>query len=164
MSTLYEITGEILELQNLLEAGDIDQQIFNDTLEGMGDSLEQKLESCVHVMRNAESDADRFKAEEKFFAEKRKSAENLANRMGDMIKGCMVTLGHEKVQTSRFTLTVGKAGAAPLEIVDPQIVPIEYLKEVEPTWDKAAIKAAIKEGKEVPGCRLGAQAEVLRIR
>jgi hypothetical protein len=161
---LYEITEQHLQLVAMLEAGDIDQQTFDDQLESMEGDLETKLEGCVYVMRNAESDAEKFKAESKFFADKAKTAAKLAESMEARIKGAMIALDRPKVQTNRFTLTVGKAGAAPLEILDPSVIPIQYMKEVEPTWDKTAIKAALSSGIDVPGVKLGDQTEVLRIK
>jgi len=161
---LYEITEQHLQLVAMLEAGDIDQQTFGDTLAGMEGDLETKLEGCVYVMRNAEADAEKFKAESKFFADKAKAAQKLADFMEQRIKGAMVALDRPRVQTNRFTLTVGKAGAAPLEILDPKIIPIQYMKEMEPTWDKTAIKAALSSGIDVPGVKLGEQTEVLRIK
>jgi hypothetical protein len=161
---LYEITEQHLQLVAMLEAGDIDQQTFDDTLAGMEGDLETKLEGCVYVMRNAESDAEKFKAESKFFADKAKAVQKLADFMEQRIKGAMIALDRPKVQTNRFTLTVGKAGAAPLEILDPKVIPIQYMKEMEPTWDKTAIKAALAAGEDVPGVKLGEQTEVLRIK
>lgn len=159
---LYEITNSHLELVAMLEAGDIDQTTFDDTLASMEGDLETKLEGCVYVMRNAESDAEKFKAESKFFADKAKAAAKLAESMEARIKGAMIALDRPKVQTNRFTLTVGKAGAAPLDVLDADAVPVKFWKPFE--LNKTAIKAALAAGEDVPGVKIGEQTEVLRIK
>ena len=67
----------------------------------------------------------------------------------------------KKVKGDIFTLSIRKSEAA--DAPDARAVPEEYWTIKEPTVNKLAVKAALKEGKEVPGARL-VQRESLQIR
>ena len=56
MTTLYELTGKALELQKLASQGDIDEQAFKDTLEGLESEIEQKVGACAAVISNLKYD------------------------------------------------------------------------------------------------------------
>jgi hypothetical protein len=70
----------------------------------------------------------------------------------------MQAAGIERIACPLFTLAVKKNPPA-VEVLDPLQVPAEYWsfpppKQPEPRIDKAAIKAAINAGADVPGCRM----------
>ena len=44
MSTLYELTGELLELMDMMEDPDCDPQMIQDTMEGSELEFEEKVE------------------------------------------------------------------------------------------------------------------------
>ena len=52
--TLYEMSETARQLYELLEAGEIDEQTVNDTMESIGAS--EKLESYVYIQRQLESE------------------------------------------------------------------------------------------------------------
>ena len=63
VSTLYSLTGEMMELLAMLNDPDTDNQIIEDTLEGVQFELEKKAENYVMVIRQLESDAKALKEE-----------------------------------------------------------------------------------------------------
>ena len=60
--TLYEMTEDAKRLYELMEAEEIDEQTFRDTLEAMG--AEEKLLAYVHVQKQLEAEYDAFYAEQ----------------------------------------------------------------------------------------------------
>lgn len=59
--TLYEMTGAVAELYELLQNGDIDEQVYADTLEAIG--AEEKLESYCKIWTQLETDAANYAEE-----------------------------------------------------------------------------------------------------
>ena len=57
MSSLFELTNEFNELYEMATSEDIDEQAFNDTLEGMMFELEQKSEGYIHVIERLDMEA-----------------------------------------------------------------------------------------------------------
>ena len=66
---LYELTGQYLELQNLLESGEYDEQLINDTMEAVEGEIEIKADNYARIIRNFEARIDSFKAEQKIETE-----------------------------------------------------------------------------------------------
>ena len=61
MSTLYEITGQYLELLDMLQnSDDIEGEILKDTLEGIEGELEVKAENYAKIIKELTLDAKKF--------------------------------------------------------------------------------------------------------
>lgn len=149
MAFLYELEGIYAQLQSM----DLDDETFKDTLESI-DFEEDFAKSCewfIKMQRNAEADAERFKAEKDAFAKKQKEAEVRSKRFKERIKEAMMLTNQQKVDTGLFKLSLRKTES--VTISDPSNLPDEFLKvKVEP--NKAEIKKAIKNGQVVFGAEL----------
>ena len=166
--TLYEITGELLELQNMIEEG-ADPDIVNDTIESVEFDLEQKAEGYVMVIRNLEAQAKAIKEEEKRLREKRLSAENGIERLKKRLFDSMNATGKKKLNAGVFTLSVQKNGGSLPVIIDEDInnMPEELLKiEVKPDTKKIAELLQDEEKSQLYSkfAHFGERGESLRIR
>ena len=89
--TLYEITGELLALQNMLE--DEDPDIVEATMESVEFDLEEKAEGYVKVIRNLEANAAALREEEKRLREKRhrkrKMQKQRSSSTPHLTRGCV---------------------------------------------------------------------------
>ena len=59
--TLYELTGQFLEVNEMAENGEIDEETMQDTLESIECEIEVKAENYAKVIRNLESDMESLK-------------------------------------------------------------------------------------------------------
>lgn len=163
--TLYEIATQYrADLDKLAEL-DLDDQTLTDTLDGMGGELEVKAQSVACFIRNLEATAAQIKEAEAQMAARRKALENRAGRIKDYLLASMMVAGVQKVECPLFRLSVRDNPAA-VEVYEPELIPAEFMRQPEPpppAPDKAAIKEAMKAGREVPGCRL-TQGKRLEIR
>ena len=72
----------------------------------------------------------------------------------DYTRHCMETLGTNKVKHPWFNLSIQKNPPS-VTVYDEAALPFEYVAEVTTTKvDKAAIKAALLEGAQIPGAKL----------
>ena len=63
MASLYQLTGDYLELLNMLEDEEIDEQVILDTLEGLDGEIEIKADNYAKLIRHIESNNDAINKE-----------------------------------------------------------------------------------------------------
>lgn len=147
MASLYELTGEMLELMDWLNDPETDPEAIADTLEGLQFELEKKAEGYCKVIRQLEADAQMYKAEAARFAQKQALAENNAKFLKEKLKNAMVATGHENgLDAGLFKLKVaGNGGKKPLKITG--LVPDEFIT-MKPEANNEAIRAYLDEHPE----------------
>lgn len=145
MSSLYTINQEILNCVNL-ETGEIlDEQAF----EALQMERNEKLENIALWVKNLLSEAEALKAEEKAFAERRKSAENRAESLKRYLDSA---LKGQKFNTTKVAISYRKSTSVD---IDESKLPASYLQEVV-TYkiDKRDIGEKLKAGEEIEGATL----------
>lgn len=163
--TLYELTSEYLDLLAMLEDPDVDEDLINDTLEGIDGELEAKADGYARVMRQMDADAKAIKAEEERLANRRKSLENRKAALKSRLQQMMEITGKVKFKTELFSFGIQKNPAA--VVMDEQYIeniPECYLIIQEPKIDKQKIKEDLKAGLDLEGIAHLEQTESLRIR
>ena len=164
MASLYEVTGNILALQELLESPLDDEEILKDTLEAVQGEYEQKIEGYCKVIRNIEVDIEAFKIEAKRLNEKAKMLEKNKDRLKKAMFDSMKATNTNKVKGQIFTVAIQKNGGKLPVIVDVETdyLPKELVKVVE-SPDLEAIAKLLEQG-ESPLAHWGERGESLRIK
>lgn len=144
---LYEITDALLQVEDLLEAGEDVQ----DTIDALQLSLEDKIEGLAKVIRNFEASAEAKKNEAKRLKEQAEKDQANADRLKDWIKFNLIMLGKKKVETDLFKITVTK----PREKVevDETRLPDDYFIIKREPISKTELKKLVKE-QEIPGVQI----------
>jgi multidrug resistance efflux pump len=150
MISLYEVSGAIKQLAEMLSEGEIDQQTYNDTISSLG--AENAIEDVIKAIRNYQSEAEALKAEADKLTAKRKTAEATADRLKAMVMGYMKSTEQSSVTAGVFKVSRGSTKA--VNIYDEKALPGIYLVEQPPKPDKAAMLQALKLGEEIPGAEL----------
>ena len=163
---LYELTSDLITLQELLEES-VDDQLLQDTLEAVQGEYDVKMESYAKVIKNLEADMDALKAEAKRLTDKRKVLENNIDRLKKAMFDSMKATGITKAGGQLFTVAIQKNGGKVPVIVaedaDLSILPDQLVKVVE-SPDLEAIRELLEAGKVVEGFTLGERGESLRIK
>lgn len=149
MATLYELTQQAGALYELLQREEIDEQVFNDTLEAM--EAGEKVESYCKLIKQLQSDVDVFEAEAARLAARKKTAANSVTRMKAALLSFLQASGLEKTKAGTFAVRISTSQA--VNITDETAVPPEFI-ELSPRVKKAALKEALKEGATIPGAEL----------
>jgi hypothetical protein len=153
---LFEISREYLESAQKLADLELDDQTFADTLEAIGGDLETKAMNTAFVARNLEATAEQIKAHAKSMVERAKAMENRAERIRKYLMDGLELAGVEKIDTPFFRIKIA-LNPPSVTIDDESMIPANYKTDPlppAPTPDKKLIAAALKDGFEVPGCRL----------
>lgn len=160
--TLYELTAEFRQLLDLAEDPEIDEAVFSDTLEALTGEIEDKAEGYAIVIKELESNRDKFKSEAKRMSETADTFDHRIKRMKSNLLVAMDVIGVRKVQTEHFTVSqVGNGGKKPLAITGD--VPEEY-KVFKPETDTQKIRDALEAGQELPFAHLEERGTHLSIR
>lgn len=164
MSKLYELTTDLLTLQELLESPLDDEEILKDTLEAVQGEYELKLEAYCKVIKNLEADMDALKNEAKRLTDKRKTLEANVDRLKKAMFDSMKATGTEKVKGQLFTVAIQKNGGKLPVIVDvpTEDLPDELVKIVE-SPDLEAIGKLLESG-NCKYAHYGERGESLRIK
>lgn len=150
MATLYELTAQAQTLYELLQNEEIDEQTFNDTLEAIG--TEEKVEGYCHVIKELQSDFEKYKVEADRLSARMKTAKNGIDRMKESLLTFLNASGQDKVKAGTFTVSIGTSKQT--NILDATLIPTEYKTPQPDKIDKTAIKKAIESGVEVAGAEI----------
>lgn len=156
MTTLYNLVGERLALQNKLEELNFDEVTIADTLLGESTAIQAKIEDYAFVIRNMEALPEAIKAEEKRLADRRKAIEKRVDHIKNWLLVNMQQAGITKIESPVFTVAL--QNNPPSVIIDDESLIDDGFKSLpEPlplVVDKKLIKMAIDAGQEVQGAHI----------
>lgn len=150
MATLYELTEQAAALYEMLQAEEIDEQTFNDTLEAMG--ADEKVETYCKLIKQLQGDADLLKNEIARLKARKTTAENGVDRMRGALLNFLMQSGKDSVKTGLFTVSTATTQA--VNITNEKAIPCIYLVEQPPKIDKDSIKRDLKGGATIDGAEL----------
>lgn len=167
MNSLYELTGQFLEIQSILESGEYDDQIVKDTLESLEFEIEEKADNYAKIIRNFESQIDAIKAEEKRLKDRRGTFEKSVKQLKENLQAAMIETGKRKFKTDLFSFNIAKNGGALPVVVDVETwaLPDELVK-IEEKPNLKAIETLLKENPErgAKYAHFGERGESIRIK
>lgn len=152
---LYEIANNYLSAFQQIEQAESEaeeKEAMSELLKSE-DDLTNKIENFVRFLKNTEAEAEKFKAEEKRIAEKRKSLENKAKNGKAFLKDTLEHFGLDTVQTDLFKVSIQNSQYS-LIVDDESMIPKEYFKQ-NPVLDKKRLKDEMLEtGELIEGVHL----------
>lgn len=142
--TLYEITGEYLELLNMIEDPEIDEDALLDTLEMIDETFKDKAEGYAQVRARIMGEIDMFKAEEKRIAEQRRCLEKRVEKLENALDKAMKLTGEKEFNAGTFKFKLRKN--PPSVVIDNEAdIPFEFWRPKDPEVDKTALKNFLKD-------------------
>lgn len=150
--TLYEMTDAAKQLYDLLEAGEIDEQVVLDTMENIGAS--EKLESYVYVQKQLEAEIAAYETEIKRMGERVCSLKSRVDALRAAQAEFMKATGQKKATAGLFTLSLRENKSVSID--DETVIPMQYMVEIPAAFrpDKRAMLAAMKDGERIAGASL----------
>jgi hypothetical protein len=158
LPALYTLRSEYIELMTKLADMDLDAQTIADTIESTGvvESFNEKATNVVFVARQFDAHCDAIDVEIKRLQSLKKSRANAADKLREYLLGNMLATQIDSIESPLVTIKV-RQNPESVEVFDEKMIPTEYMDwpAMPPAKpNKTAIKQAIKEGKEVAGCKL----------
>ena len=168
MSTLYELKEEFKMLLDMMEDDSIDEEMIQNSLEGIECEIEIKAEGYAKILKELEGQAEAVRKEISRLDDKYGKIVANMDRLKTNLKIAMNETGKKKIQTDLFTISVCKnGGKTPLIIdgVDINEVPEKYkeMQKIE-KLNTDAIREDLEKGIDVGFARFGERRESLRIK
>lgn len=151
---LYEITGNMKEIENMISEGVPEDQLI-DSIELIKGDFESKGESILFLLANMNGDIEAFKAEEKRLSDRRRAIEKSKSKLEEYLVYNMQAMKLKKINGGTKSASLSKPRPV-LSITDESLIPDEYRSiKVVDSIDKKAALAALKGGAEIPGATIG---------
>ena len=161
MSNIYELSENYRQVFDAIANGE-DDQVYLDTLEAINDSIEDKADNYMRVIKNSEADIEALDKEIKRLQEKKKVLSNGVKRMKESLQGAMERTNKLAFKTTLFSYGI-QNNAPSLDNLDIDKIPKKYFVDQEPKLDKKSLLNDLKEGQEINGATMK-QTKSLRVR
>lgn len=165
MANIYELTESIRLLWDLMDQGELDDDVLKDAMMNSQEDLKDKLEGYCKFIRQMESDIDGISAEIKRLQDRKVVLKYTIERAKTVMQMAMETAGEKKVKGQIFTISI-QANPERVVLDESYIenIPPEYLRVKDPEIDKAKLKEDLNNGVNLEGIAHLEQTESLRIK
>jgi hypothetical protein len=153
-NTLYDLSSDYVQILDLLESGEDDETLELE-LNRVAGKIANKAEAIAGLVAHLNGIAGMRRAEAERLRNRAQSDERQAERLKGYLLKNMRTIGQERIETARFTLSIRQNPPA-VNVLEEMLIPDEYIKKVLTTSvDKRAILEHVKAtGEVVPGVEL----------
>lgn len=164
MSKLYELSGELIELENAIGSNEISIEDARDTIEALSMQFDQKAVNVVKAIENFKPDIDAIDQQISRLQARKKSYTNKMDSLRDYLRENMQRLDIKKIECPFFSITL-KSPSPAVHIVDESKIPDEYMNiKTVITPNKKAILSALKDGAEIDGAEIKKSKPALQIK
>jgi Siphovirus Gp157 len=127
-TTLYALSEQYIQLVELLEDPEAETEAIEAALDEVSGAIAQKAEAIAGLIRWYEGLADLRRAEAKRMADSVASFQRQVDRLRSYVLRHMQAAGMERVDTSRFTLSV-RQNPPRVEVLEELLVPSEFQRQ-----------------------------------
>lgn len=166
---LYDLAVQYKKIQEYAddsldndEVTEDDLEVLIDTIDSVQDSLENKLENTVKLMKSWEYSIEALKKEEERLAKKRKVLENRQKGLKSYAQSALENNKIEKLKAGLFKVRLQKNPPS-INILDSNKVPNTYKIAQEPKIDSKKLLNDVKNGTVIEGVELVTDKQHLRI-
>lgn len=152
---LYQLTRAQLEAEEALcdLEGDALKEAIQKHLE-LHDRALAKVDRSVEFVQDVEEHAEAMRKKARFYTQRARTLENLAEGCRDWMKFVMGVLQIKRLVGEAHSATVQDNSKASLDVYDSEAIPKEFWVTPAPQVDEDAVRAALESGREVAGARL----------
>ncbi len=165
-ASLYELTGQFLLLQQMLEDPEAETDVIKDTMEAVEGEIEVKADNYAKMIKNLESDLLGITAEMERLRIWKNRKESSIKMLKENLQESMIAIGKKKIKTQLFSFNIQKnGGKAPviLDVEDTSELPDDLVR-IKEEADLDAIRQLIEKEGSCKYAHLGERGESLRIK
>lgn len=164
MANIYELTADVMALQEMLEENPTDE-VLRDTMEGLEGDYEAKMVSYSKVIKHLEADTNAIGEELARLRNKKTTLENNIKRMKAIMFESMKATGIAKIDTPIFKIAIQRNGGRLPIVLDCDVEELapEFVK-ITKAPDMDALTVAIEINPNFKFAHFGERGESLRIK
>lgn len=154
--TLYELSEQFAQLMEAIENGEIPEEAIADTLEGLTGDFDEKADNIACIIKNELAIADRIKYESDQMYERMSAHNKRAKFLKEYLSKQMQRAGRKKIETARNCISFHPSIRTVVDNENEFVreYPDYCKQDIAYKIDKAAIRAALKSGREIKGAHL----------
>lgn len=164
MNELFSLVGQYREVYEMLTDPEIDEEVVNDTLEGLMGEIEVHAAGLIPVLDRIDMEIEACKKHKDEWASAEKVRKNRKARLTDMIKTTMVAIDKTEIEAGDVTFKLQNAGGKLPLIVDEDATVPERFTKITIENDNELIRKALDSGEELDFARYGQRSKVLKIK
>lgn len=164
MNELFNLVGQYQEVYDMLTDPEVDEQIVNDTLEGLMGEIEVHSEVFAKIIDRIDMEIDTCKKHKDEWAAAEKVRKNRKAKFVDLVKYTMVSLGKNEISAGDVTFKLQNAGGQLPVIVDEDATIPERFTKITIERDNSLIRKALEDGENLDFARFGERSKVLKIK
>jgi hypothetical protein len=147
MTKLYEIADSLQHLQNIdTDDDEIDQESLTAALEDLQGEFNEKAIMIRNLAKNIKADIDGFDAEIKRMRSSMAALKNRHDWLKQYVNDQMKAAGIDKVKIPGRPGSVSRQiGREKIVITDESKIPSQFIKPVEPEYNKTLMMEAARE-------------------
>lgn len=163
--TIYELSYEFKQLQDMAENGEIGTEEFGNALAELDYQLEIKADGYARIVKNLEAEADAYKKAADEFSEKHRRTNARIAALKTALKEALQAANTRQVKTELFDVRIQANGGKNPLILDctPDQLPDELVR-IKREADSEKIAKYIEKTGDVSYAHFGERGESLRIK
>lgn len=162
MNELFNLAGQIKEVYEMMTDPEIDEQVVNDTLEGLMGELSVHAAGIVQLRDRLDMEMEACKKQKDEWALAEKIRKNRKARLDELVKVTMAQLGVDEIEAGGVLLTLKNAGGK-LPLIIDGTVPEKYTK-ITIENDNELIRKALDAGEELDFAHYGPRSKSIKIK
>lgn len=164
MNELFNLIGQYQQVYDYLTDPDTDEQVVNDTLEGLMGEIEVNASQLVPMLNRLDMEIEACKKQVSEWTARKKVRENAQVRLKNMIMVAMDALGVKELEAGDVKFKLQNVGGQlAIEYVDGVTVPEKYTKLTIET-DNSLVRAALDAGEELSFAHFAPRGRTLKIK
>lgn len=164
MNELFSLVGQYQEVYDMLTDPEIDEEVVNDTLEGLMGEIEVHAANFVPMLQRLDMEIDACKKNKDEWTNALNVRKNRKERFSNMIKAAMTALGVSEIDAGDVKFKLLNAGGQLPLIVDENATIPERFTKITIENDNSLIRKALDDGEKLDFARFGERSKVLKIK
>ena len=124
---LYELTQSMEELKQLIQEGELDNDMLLSTLESVELDIETKADNICCIIKELEGNVNTLASEKERLASLSERYKKNIDQLKNYLKINLVKVGKEKLKTDRFSINV--ASRKPKLVINEELLSNNYKYE-----------------------------------
>lgn len=164
MNELFNVVGQYKEVYDMLTDPEVDEEVVNDTLEGLSGEIEVHAAGLIPILERMDMEIETCKKHKDEWANAEKIRKNRKARLTDMIKNAMSLIEKTEIQAGDVTFKLQNAGGKLPLIVDENATVPERFTKITIENDNELIRKALESGEKLNFARFGERSKTLKIK
>lgn len=164
MNEIFDVVGRYREVYDMLTDPEVDEEVVNDTLEGLVGELEVHAAGIVPMLDRLDMEIDACKKHKDEWALAEKVRKNRKARFTDMIKQAMTMIDKSEIQAGDVTFKLQNAGGKLPLIIDENATVPERFTKITIENDNELIRKALEDGEYLDFAHFGQRSKTLKIK